>query len=121
MEIRIVRAGRKQIGLCLIVNVRDLANSQTVDGVAVECIAIGYQVGGLVVDAAVGVHAAVVARGGVIKRTRHRVRIALRRGIGHVTNDTDGAREVFADQPARGRGIVAGAVAEINELAPDIG
>ena len=121
MKVGIVRAGGEHTSLRLVIDLRDLADSQAVDGIAIERIAVGHQVGGLVVDAAVEVHAAVVAGTVVIIRTRYLVGTAKRGRISHVADDADRTREVFTDQPARGRGIVAGAIAEVDELPPDVG
>ena len=120
VEICIVRAGREQIRLRLIVDVRDFADSQAVDRVAIECVTVGHQVGGLVTDAAVEMHATVVAGKRVIVGTRHRVGIAISGRIGHVANDADVARQIFANQPAHRRRIVADLVGKIDEFAPDV-
>ncbi len=121
VQIGIVGARDQQIGLRLVVDVGHLIDADAVDGVAIEATAVGHQVHGLIVDAAVGVHAAVVAGAGVIPEARHLVGIASRRGMGHVADHADAGRQVFTQQPVHRRGVVAGGVGQIDELAPKIG
>ena len=90
------------------------------DGLTIEGSTVNHQIRGLVVDAAVGVDTAIVARADIIKRTCHLVRVAEQGRILHVANGAQ-PRDVLAQRPSHARSVVPVTVGQIDELAKHVG
>ena len=73
-EVGVVARRRELGGERAVVDARRLLDADAGDAAAVEVVAVGDQVGGLVVDPAVEVHAALVGLMRPVRRARHAVR-----------------------------------------------
>ena len=117
-----IRSGAEQRRARLVVDLGRRDDAQTADRLPVEGSsrlaggAVDHQVGGLVVHAAVDVHATVVGQAAVEQRARHPVGIAVRAGSTHVADRAD--RQLFAEQPSVVRWVwAAGRAPEVDQLA----